>query len=192
MDKDIIRLELFRQAINAQADADAAEIMRDADEKCAAVEREKSERSSNEALSELKAEQARNEAKFRKELSRCDFDTKKAVLAHRNALIEGFFDEIRARLADFTATPAYAEYLKNALAEVEKTLGGENTVIGVRAADIKAAEALTRLPVRQDDSIELGGISAENAKLGLFADYTLDSRFREEKAAFADKTELRL
>lgn len=191
MDNNAATLELFRQAINTQADAEAAEIIREADEKCEALSREKSERSRSAALDEIRAEQAKTSAKYRRELSRCDFEMKKAVLSHRNALIEGFFAAAQEKLAEFTSTPAYAEYLKNSAAKAEELLGS-GTVINARPQDIGAVKSVTNLAVNPDDSIVIGGISAQNEARGLFTDYTLDSRLRAEKAAFADKSELRL
>lgn len=191
MDNNAARLELFRQAINTQADAEAAEIVRETDEKCKALSREKSERSRSAALDEIRAEQAKTSAKYRRELSRCDFEMKKAVLSHRNALIEEFFAAAQERLAEFTGTPEYTEYLKKAAANALETLGSD-AVINARPQDAEAVRAVTKLDVKPDGSIIIGGISARNEAKGLFADYTLDSRLRAEKAAFADKSELRL
>lgn len=191
MDNNAARLELFRQAINTQADAEAAEIVRETDEKCEALSREKSERSRSAALDEIRAEQAKTSAKYRRELSRCDFEMKKAVLSHRNALIEEFFATAQERLAEFTRAPKYAEYLKKAAANALETLGSD-AVINARPQDAEAVRAVTKLDVKPDGSIIIGGISARNETKGLFADYTLDSRLRAEKAAFADKSELRL
>lgn len=186
------RLELFRQAINSQADAEAAEIARQTADTRTTMEKDKLERSTNETLSEIKAERERTAAGFRKEISRCDYDMKRAVLAHRNELTEQFFAEIRQKLSEWVNTPDYTKYLESALKQAEETLGSSGTVIRARSADRDAVQKLTALPVEPDDAISVGGISAENAGEGLFADFTLDSRLADEKAAFSGKSELRL
>lgn len=191
MDNNTTRLELFRQAINCQADAEAAEIVGQTEEKLAALAKEKSERSLNEALAEIRAEELRTTAYFKKEMSRCDFDMKKALLTHRCKLIEEFFDDIRRKLTDFTQTPAYADYLRSALKSAEETLGS-GAVVYARPADLDAVKKMTSLTVEQDGTIAIGGINAGDPHSGLFTDLTLDSRFEREKAAFADKAELRL
>lgn len=191
MDKSTVTLELFRQAINTQADAEAEEITRSADEKRAAAEQEHRTRSASSMLDDIKAEQLRISAKYRKELSRCDFEMKKAVLSHRSSLIEEYFNEAEKRLAAFTESPDYAEYLRKAVRQAEELLG-EGTQINARPCDAEAVRAAATLPVHEDNSIVLGGISAANESRGLFADFTLDSRLKDEKAAFADKSELRL
>lgn len=189
MDNITARLEQFRQAINTQADAEAAELTRQYEEKREAMEKEKSERSSGEALSEIKSERARAAAYFRKELSRCEFDRKNAVLAHRKKLLEQLFDEIRQRISDWTNTPGYTDYLKNALENAEKQFGSDITIYA-RAADIPALRELTKFPVAEDNSIVLGGITACSGRR--FADFTLDSRIAEQQADFPRREELRL
>lgn len=189
MDNITARLEQFRQAINTQADAEAAELTRQYEEKREAMAKEKSERSSGEALAEIKSERARAAAYFRKELSRCEFDKKNAVLAHRSELLEKLFKEISQRISDWTNTPAYMDYLKNALEKAERQFGS-GIVICARAADIPALRELTKLPVNEDNSIILGGISAYSDHR--FADFTLDSRLAEQKADFPRREELRL
>lgn len=186
------RLELFRQAINAQADAEAAEIVRSAAEKRSAIAKEKSERSSGAALADVREEYSRTAAELKRELSRCDCDMKKAVLQHRCELVSGLFAEIRGGLEKFTASPDYTGYLSAAAARAAGELGSEGTVIRVRPADVSTVEKLTDLPVQPDAGIILGGLTAYNTAGGLCLDLTLDSRLRDEEAAFTGIPELRL
>lgn len=192
MDNNKDLLELFRQAINTQADAEAAEIARQAKEKFASLSKEKSERSTNEALAEIKTERSRIASYYKKELSCCDFEMKKAVLAHRNRLIEQLFDEMRQQLADFVKSSAYADYLSKAVEKAVSEVGSSGAVIYARAADIAAVKQLTPLAVEEDNSIVLGGISAGNPSAGLFSDYTIDSRLAQQQEQFSCHSELRL
>ncbi len=189
MDNITARLEQFRQAINTQADAEAAELTRQYEEKRGVMEKERSERSSGEALAEIRSERARVAAYFRKELSRCEFDRKNAVLAHRSELLEQLFDEVSRRISEWTNTPGYTKYLRKALKKAEQQFGID-VVIYARAADIPALRGLTKLPVTEDNSIVLGGINAFSGNK--FADFTLDSRLAEQKADFPRREELRL
>mgnify|MGYP004491405657 FL=1 len=185
------RLELFRHAIDAQANAETSELVRQSEEKRAAIARERSENSTNEALSEVRAEYDRTAAEFKRELSRCDHEMKKAVLAHRHRLTTELFNEVREKLLSFSASPEYSGYLKNATARAENELGA-GTIIRVRPADIAAVRELTSLTVEPDSSIILGGITAVAPEKGLCLDLTLDSRLLDEEAAFSAKAELRL
>lgn len=192
MVKNTSRLELFRQAINSQADAEAADISRQAEDKRAALEKEKRERTAHEAISEIKAERSRIGTAFKKEISRCDYDMKRAVLSHRKDLTEQFFTEIQQKLSAWTNTPEYSEYLKTTLKKAEEALGSTGIIIYARREDIEAVKKLTALSVEEDSSITIGGISAADSARGLFADFTLDTRLAEEKSAFSNKSELRL
>lgn len=192
MDNNTTRLELFRKAIKTQADAEVSEIISRSEAKCAAIAQERSERSANEAISAIREEYDRTAAEYRRELSRCEYDMKKAILAHRFKLTNELFDEIRENLRSFTGSPEYTVYLKNAAARAESELGSNGTVIRIRPADAEAVKTLTNLPTETDSNIMLGGITALNAEKGLCLDLTLDSRLRDEEAAFADRTELRL
>ena len=103
--------------------------------------------------------------------------------------MEQLFSEVRQRLIEWTDTPAYTEYLKKALEKAQQEFGS-NIVICARERDIPAIQGMTTLPVTADGSVILGGISARCENL--FADYTLDSRLAEQKAAFPQRSELRL
>jgi len=185
------RLELFRHAIDAQADAEITELVSQSEEKRAAIAKERSEHSTNEALGEIRAEYDRTAAEFKRELSRCDHEMKKAVLAHRHRLTTELFNEVREKLRSFSSSPEYSGYLKNAAARAENELG-TGTIIRVRPADIAAVRELTSLTVEPDSSIILGGLTAVAPEKGLCLDLTLDSRLLDEEAAFSAKAELRL
>ncbi len=191
MNNNTARLEMFRQAINAQADAEIEELKAHAAEKRAAMGREKSERAAKEALAEITSERSRVEFRFKRDISKCDYDMKKSVLAHRNKLIEGFFKEIAQEIQSFSKTSEYTAYLTRALERVRSELGDDaDVVIIARPLDIDRVKPLTAHLVETDASITLGGICARRGSL--YADFTFDRALENEKAAFSEKSELRL
>ena len=129
--------------------------------------------------------------KFKKEISRCEFETTKAVRAHRKQIIDDFFEEIRGELVEFAKSEKYDDYLKRSLSKAESELGG-NFVVLAAAKDIEKVKQLTSHKVRVDNTIMIGGIGALNEEKGLFADHTLDNALSSKKEAFTDKPELRL
>lgn len=190
MDKNTARLELFRRAINSQAEAETAGIAKKA-EAAESPEADFKSRSMYDTLSEIKAEKARTQTAFKKEISRCDYDLKREVLSYRSSLTDEFFEEIKRELIEWKSTPDYEKYLKNAVKNAEDTLGG-NAVILAAGEDLTAVKKLTSLEVRADISIKIGGINAADYGRGLFADFTLDSRLAEEKTKFSNNPLLRL
>ncbi len=182
---------MFRQAINAQADAEIEELKAHTAEKRAAMGKEKSERAAKEALAEVTSERSRVEFRFKRDISKCGYDMRKSVLAHRNELIEDFFNEIAREIQDFAKTPEYSAYIGGALEKVRRELGdGADVVISARPDDVERVKALTSHPVEADAAIALGGVCAKCGSL--YADFTFDRALENERAAFSEKSELRI
>jgi len=190
MNDNTARLEMWKQAINAQADAEIEELKAHAAEKSAAMGKERSERAAKEALAEINSERSSVEFRFKRDISKCDYDMKKSVLAHRNELIDGFFKEIEREIQSFSKTPEYTVYITRALERARTELGGADIVISARPIDVERVKPLTAYPVEADASIILGGICARRGIL--YADFTFDRALENEKAAFSEKSELRL
>lgn len=185
------KIDMFRAAITKQADDEIAEHTAKIRAKKSAAGKAKAELAVREALSEIHAERNAAEARFKKEMSRCDFETATAVRVHRKELIEGFFEEIRAELMEFSRSDNYDGYLWNSLKQAEAAFG-KGCVILASARDVSRVEALTKNEVRADNSIKLGGICAMDEKKGLFVDLSMDKALEDEKEAFSKRSELRL
>lgn len=194
MDLDVFnssKLERFRAQIDKQADEEIAQLTARIREKKNAAGKAKAEFAAREALAQVRAEQNSAAARYKKEFSRCDFETTKAVRAHRNEIVESFFSEISEELAEFTKSAKYDGYLENSIKKAEEALG-KGCVILAAAKDVDRVKALTKNEIRADNSILLGGICAMDEKRGLFADLSMDAALAEEKEKFSDKAELRL
>lgn len=185
------KAEMFRAAIDKQADEEIARSAKEIRAKKSAAGKAKEEHELAEVLAQVRAERSVHEMKFKKEISRCEFETTKAVRAHRKQIIDSFFEEIHADLAEYAKSDKYEDHLKRSLAKAEKELGGKFVVFAA-AKDVDRVKKLTDHEVRADLAIMLGGISALDEEKGLFADYTLDSTLADEREAFTDKEELRL
>ena len=185
------KVEMFRAAVDKQADEEIARGAKEIRARKSAAGKAKQEHELAEALARVRAEKNAAETRFKKELSRCDFEAAKAVRAHRRELIDSFFEEIRGELSEFAKSSKYEEYLKSKLTKAEAELGAR-CVILASAKDVEVVKKLTTHEVREDKSIMLGGICAVDEAKGLFADHTLDSALAAEREAFTDKPELRL
>lgn len=185
------KAEMFRAAIDKQADEEIARSAKEIRARKSAAGKAGEEHEMAEALAQVRAERSVQEMKFKKEISRCEFETTKAVRAHRKEIIDRFFEEIRSDLVEFAKSDKYEGYLKRSLEKAESELGGKFIVFAA-ASDVEKVKKLTSHEVRADLTITLGGISALDEEKGLFADYTLDSAMNNEREAFTDKPELRL
>ena len=194
MDKEAIfaeKAEKFRAAINKQADDEIARSVEEIRARKSAAGKARQEHETAEALAKIRAERSAHEMRFKKEISRCEFETTKAVRAHRKELIDGFFEEIRAELVEYAKSKKYDDYIKRALAKAEIELGG-TLVVFAAEKDVETVKKWTVHEVRVDNTIKIGGVTALDEEKGLFADYTLDSALEQEREAFTDKPELRL
>lgn len=185
------KAEMFRAAVDKQADEEVARGTKEIRERKTAAGKAKQEHELAEALAQVRAEKNAAEARFKKELSRCEFEAGKAVRVHRKELIDGFFEEIREELVKFAKSEKYTDYLVRAISKAEAELGNVSCIMAA-PKDFGAVKKLTKYEVREDNSIMLGGICAVDETRGLFADHTLDSALETEREAFADKPELRL
>lgn len=183
--------DMFRAAIDKQAEDEIAELTVRIRAKKSAAGKAKAELAVREELAGIHAEQNAAEAKFKKEMSRCDFETARAVRVHRKELIDGFFEEIRTELTEFAKSDKYDGYLWNSLKKAEEAFG-KDCVILAAVKDIPRVEALTKNEVRADNSIKLGGICAMDEKKGLFVDLSMDNALEDEMEQFSKKAELRL
>lgn len=187
------KLELFRQAIQVQADAEAKALIADMRSKKAAAGRTQEEIDAKITLNGIKTEMTRSETTFRKEMSRCDYDMKKSVLMYRNKLITEFFDDIEAKLRAFVSSEEYEDYLRRSLEKIRASIAIDRaTVIYARPCDVDKVRAMTSCEVTSDNTIQLGGLRAMCRVKNVLCDVTLDAALYNEKRIFADKTELSL
>lgn len=185
------KMRMFKENVNKQADEEIALLTARIRDQKSAAGKEKEEAAAREAISQLRREQTAFEQRYKRELSRCDYETAKAVRVYRKELIDGFFEEIRNDLKLFAESEKYDNYLKKSVEKAQKTLG-EKCVILCAAKDVEKLKKLCKNEIRADSTIILGGIGALDEEKGLFCDLTLDKALDDESAAFSDKKELRL
>lgn len=185
------KISMFRAAINKQADKEIAEQIEKLRAKKSAVGKAKAELAVREELAAIHAEQNAVDSRVKKEMSRSDFETARAVRVHRKELIDGFFEEIREELVEFTKSTEYDGYLWKSLKKAEETFG-KDCVILAATKDIPRLEGISRLELRVNNSILIGGICAMDEKRGLFVDLSIDKALEDEMEAFSQRSELRL
>lgn len=182
---------MFKENINKQADEEIALLTEKIRGQKNAAGKEKEEAAARGEISKILREQTAFEQRYKRELSRCDYETTKAVRAYRKELVDGFFEEIKSDLKAFAESEKYEKYLKKSLENAWNSLG-KSCVILAAPRDVEKVQKLCENEVRADNTIKLGGIGALDEKNGLFCDFTLDKALDDERAAFSDKKELRL
>ena len=125
-------------------------------------------------------------------------DGKRDVLMHRNNMIESFFKDIEARIAEFTAdNDKYRDYVARRLktANEEKPFYNWARIL-IRGRDKQLVEPLLAnyngLHIEIDGGIRLGGFILFYPKEKQYLDRTLDKQLEYARAGFTYNTELHI
>lgn len=193
MDKNTEKLEMFRKAIQQQADEELAAVTAEMQARRASAEKSRAELSAKTELDKIKTETSRANAQFKRDMSKCDYEMKKSVLDHRNRLITDFFADTEEKLRAYAASDLYEGCLKRALEKIRSTIAIDSaTVIYAREQDIPLVRSLISCEVAADSTIRLGGLRAMCRSKNVFCDVTLDAALQDEKQKFIEKKELML
>ena len=145
-----------------------------------------------EAYQYIHREVGRIKAEAGREVSRRMLENKRTLAVHREEMARETFALVRAKIAAYTRTPAYAvrmgELLRQALAQLP---GAQDTVVYLRAEDLTLERALRQaaggVPLRfAAGELRLGGLVAESQALGLRADASFDSQAQALSGHFAE------
>ncbi|MBO6229224.1 MAG: V-type ATP synthase subunit E [Ruminiclostridium sp.] len=190
------KLDKLRQQIRAAAELDAKRVLEDAEKRAKAMTDEESERIEKEQGGAMLSKVSRFESGERKRVSESRYAADRKVLLHRNALVDGLFDDIKAELSELTSSDRYKSHLEKCAerADSEHKISGDVTVY-CRKEDLTAAGEVMKkygAKVAADRNITLGGLIFKYPDKGLFIDLTLDTAFENERSAFASRSEMQL
>ncbi len=185
------KLSLLLQAINDYAEKQRLRILTEMDEQS----QTELSRAEKEALSDayrlIQHETADVRASIAKDLSARDLEGRRKLFEQRNEIERKVFAEAAKRLADFTKTEQYRDYLDKAVAKAKSAFASDAaaTLFRVRESDMKYAEHIKSVygaecAVEPDNDIRLGGILAMNSSLGIAIDATLDARLEAQRPGF--------
>ncbi|MBR6107154.1 MAG: hypothetical protein IKQ39_04015 [Oscillospiraceae bacterium] len=180
------KLAQFMDAVNRSTDAEIARAEQEAEQEAQELLKNAQAQCSAEAARELTEQKAAITAKYQKRLSQIGYRGKTSLLGRRQMLLMQLFDDLRRRLAEFTASPEYLPWLK-------KLLGIQppeaDAVILLREADMKYQEQLEQAvsvpcTFRIDRTIRMGGLSVLSADGRRCENHTLDEAYASKLRNF--------
>ena len=128
------------------------------------------------------------ESEGTKKISSAQLESRRSLLALREALAEKTFSAVEERLAAFAAGEDYPAFLSGTIATMKEALGEGRLILFCRKADRELVERLTAgtegLTLQESEEILLGGVRILSEERGILTDETLDRRLAEEKEAF--------
>ena len=184
----------FEEKINAAADAEIEALLSEAraraEKAISGADEEYLEKSYHVVSGETKNIKTRLD----RMVSQKSFEASREIFAHRNKLVEDFFDGIAKRVLDYVKTDDYRKNLADILKEVNAGHAFTPTSKAyVRAEDVDTVKKLyPTLQVEADQKIKLGGVTVYYPEDKIYIDRTFDNTFREQRTAFADTDFMRL
>ncbi len=179
------KLKLIEQAILEQAAQKSQEIFDAMD----AIKQEQIALSENAALSTayemIQDEVSDITTDSARELSQMRLKQKQEHLAKRAQYEKNVFDAVRTRLKEYTASPAYVQYLQHAAVRLTKEYQGRAVTLAL-CTDDRAHETVVResfgapCEIVFTDEIALGGIMLKDNNGGFVIDLTLDTRLLDQ------------
>ena len=183
------KLERFIETVRAEANARRDEILAETkaimDEKIAA-EREKIEREISAYLFE---EQEKLDTKYKQTLSKVNFDGRRMLLMKREEIINAVFSEVRARLAEYTKTDEYKNYVIERIKAAKSAMGVKDATITLRPSDkslendVKSAWG-NGARIVYSPTIENGGAMIASEENQIVVDETFDKRLIDAQSDF--------
>lgn len=187
------KTELFRKAINADADERCAKIRSDVD-RYVEEELKKTRRLARLNVRPIRSSELdRLNEEINTELSENETKELENLAAKRNELTERIFEKAKKKIADFAKSEEYSDFVSKSISDIKAAIG-EDAVIILRPDDkhLEAKIAPLCKGVKYDEAIVLGGCKGENLQNGMTADDTLDSRLEAEKKNFYEYSKLYL
>ena len=184
----------FEEKINAEADAEIEALLSEAraraEKAVSGADEEYLEKSYNVVSGKTKDIKRRLDHT----VSQKSFEASREIFAHRNKLVEDFFDGIAKKLQDYAKSDDYRKNLADILKDVNTQHAFTSTSKAyVRAEDVDTVKKLyPALQVEADRKIKLGGVTVYYPEDKIYIDRTFDNTFEEQKTAFADTDFMRL
>ena len=183
------KLEQFMEAVSRSTDEQIAEAAAHADEEAARILAEAQQRCAAEAERDLESAKQRIDMKYKKRLSQVGYRGRTSLLSRRQNMLLSLFAELRARLTEFTETDAYRDWMTGIVRNRKPEVG---TVILLREADLPLGETLSAaagggVSFRADPVIVLGGLSLLSPDGRRCENHTLDEAFSMQLREFYRK-----
>ena len=185
MNSNTNKTELFRRAINADANDRCNKIKNDVD-KFVADELKKTRRLAHQNVRPVRSSEFdRLNEEINAELSETETKEIEKLVAKRRESTDSVFNKAIEQLENFTASDEYSDFIKKSVKNIQSAIGND-CVILLSPADKRLENTVKALvnDVQYDNSIQLGGCKGINSRTGMTADDTLDSRLEAEKQSF--------
>ena len=184
MTDEAVKLKRFRDAVTADAQEQAEEMLSQA--------RAESEEIRQKARADAQRERAhleeqinqRAEAILSKDISQAALASQRRVLLKREELYDSVFDTVKEKIAAFRKSGEYKQWLADTVKACEDKYPGQQPEVHASPEDAPLIFA------EPDETIRLGGVCVYFKEIGIVLDCTLDTRLERERKSFSKLGEL--
>ena len=137
-------------------------------------------------------EAAKLRAEAGREVSKHLMEGKRQVYLRRSQVAQEVLAQVRQRVDEFVASPAYSEHLKTLLARAMERLDGVDEIyLRLRPEDLELgptlAESVAPVKVKYEEGrIQIGGLAVRCPQLGIRVDCSFDTELEELGGHFAE------
>ncbi len=145
----------------------------------------------------IQKETAEMRGSISREMSEREMESRRALLAKRQAITDEVFRKAELELLSFAQSDKYPAYLEAAAKEIAGSLTSERTVLYLKPDDMSQKELVTKefgrpCTVEADASIRIGGLKGADPDKNLIADNSLDEKLRDQHEWFAAHSGLKV
>ena len=114
-----------------------------------------------------------------------EMDARRKLLRRRTEITSEVFTKVKESLKNFTKQKEYPLFLQKTARQYAKIFGRPGVVIQLKADDVQYEAAIREAfgfdcEFQTDNTVEIGGIKAYHADMGIFADETLDTLLTDQ------------
>lgn len=129
-----------------------------------------------------------------KTISDYEAEKKSALISLRTQITEDVFGKVEDKIIKFKSSADYEAFLLKS-AESLKNAVGDNGIILISTDDMKYADMIadaTQCKVKEDNTIELGGLRAISSDQTVMIDDTFENRLKAEHQNFIKNSNLKI
>lgn len=197
MSQTDVNLEKFTSAVLSDAEAQRARIMTEIEEYRQKEMQRAEEDVLHEAYNLIQGEIANIRNKQSREISLAELEGRRKLLTLREEITQKVFKEAADRIAAYTQTDAYSDWLCTALQKSSASMVEGELLIEVKRGEHTPSDRLIqatgrKASVKEVPGIAIGGFILVNNDKGFVIDETLDLKLHNEKDWFAASSGLTL
>lgn len=188
------KIAAFQDSIFTEIDDEIARTLSDANEERKRVIEKAKDDYLNDSFRRVSDETKAIKNACRRRVSKQSFDSNRAVLIERSALIGEFFALLEIKLKNFAKSSDYGAYFKSTLKEADSEKPFyKGVAVQVNPDDFTKEELFEDFPFLLKEAskkIKLGGMAVFYPEENLYIDLTLDKKLKKERDAFVKNSEL--